>query len=235
MRRAIRLLGTLMTVAGLATLAWALVVWKWQDPFSYVANHVEQRELSSRYEQRERRLLASESPTTRGTRSLVAVKRSLRVDAMRYRQALEPGQPLGRLLVPRMGLNAIVVMGTDREALKKGPGWEPRTWLPGEGRLVYVAGHRTTYGAPFSHIDALRPGDRVTLELPYAAFEYRVTGHRIVAATYLAALRSRGREEIALQACWPRFFASQRYIAYARPVRVMPRGRKAYTPRRAAS
>jgi sortase A len=95
--------------------------------------------------------------------------------------------------------------------------------MPGEGELVYIAGHRTTYGAPFSDIDDLRPGDQVTLELPYATFTYRIARHRIVRADYIQALNSRGREELALQACWPRFFASHRYIAYALPVSVRRR------------
>jgi sortase (surface protein transpeptidase) len=57
--------------------------------------------------------------------------------------------------------------------------------------------------------------------MPYATFTYRVTGRRIVPATFLQALESRGREEIALQACWPRFFASHRIIVYAKPVRAV--------------
>jgi sortase A len=92
--------------------------------------------------------------------------------------------------------------------------------MPGEGHLVYVAGHRTTYSAPFSDIDDLEPGDRIVVELPYGTLEYRVTQHEIVRADELRVLRSRGREVLALQACHPRFFASHRYIVYARPVRV---------------
>ena len=90
--------------------------------------------------------------------------------------------------------------------------------MPGEGELVYVAGHRTTYGAPFSDIDELEPGDAVSLELPYGTVEYRVTRHRIVDDNDLSVLETRGREELVLQACHPRFFASQRYLVYARPV-----------------
>lgn len=63
----------------------------------------------------------------------------------------------------------------------------------------------------------------MTVELPYATFDYAVTGRRIVAASFVQALESRGREELALQACWPRFFASQRIIVYAKPVKVTPR------------
>ncbi|TMK78194.1 MAG: sortase [Actinobacteria bacterium] len=96
--------------------------------------------------------------------------------------------------------------------------------LPGENRLVYIAGHRTTYLAPFSHIDALRKGDTVTIEVPYASFVYSVTGHRVVRADDLSVLRSPRHEVLELQACHPRFFASHRYIAYARLARVEPRG-----------
>jgi sortase A len=104
--------------------------------------------------------------------------------------------------------------------------------MPGEDQLVYIAGHRTTYLAPFSHIDALKTGDKITLELPYASFVYSVTRHVIVPATDLAVLRSTGTELLALQACHPRFFATHRYIVYAKPVKVIPAltGMSPYTP-----
>jgi len=69
----------------------------------------------------------------------------------------------------------------------------------------------------------------VTVELPYATFEYSVTGRRIVPADFLQALESRGREEVALQACWPRFFASQRIIVYAKPVTVTLPGEQPFS------
>ena len=100
--------------------------------------------------------------------------------------------------------------------------------MPGEGQLIYIAGHRTTYLAPFSAIDKLRAGDSVTLEVPYGTFQYRITGHTIVPANDLAVLKSHGHEVVALQACHPRFFASERYIAWAKPVRVIPRTGPAY-------
>jgi sortase A len=122
----------------------------------------------------------------------------------------------------------VMVNGTDRGTLKKGPGRDPRTFMPGQGELVYVAGHRTTYSAPFSNIDDLRRGDRVTVRVPYATFVYRVTGHVVVPANDLDRLRSHGNEVLALQACHPRFFASHRYIVYARPVELIPRGGRSY-------
>jgi sortase A len=131
-------------------------------------------------------------------------------------------------MVPRLKLNAVVVNGTDTSSLRKGPGRDPRSFFPGQGALVYIAGHRTTYAAPFSHIDELVRGDRVTLDVPYGRFVYAVTSHSIVAADDLSVLRSHGHEVIALQACHPRFFATQRYIVWARPVSFTPIGGRTY-------
>ena len=85
-------------------------------------------------------------------------------------------------------------------------------------------GHRTTFGAPFANIDRLRPGDAIVLELPYAVFTYRVTGKRIVDAHDLSVLRPGTRELVVLQACHPRFFATQRILVYAEPTHVPPTG-----------
>jgi sortase A len=124
----------------------------------------------------------------------------------------------------------VFVEGTDDASLRKGPGRDRRTYMPGEGQLVYIAGHRTTYLAPFAHIERLKPGDPVTLDVPYGTFTYRVLKHRIVLANDLSVLRSHGHEVVELQACHPRFFASHRYIAYARLSRVSPRGAPAFRP-----
>ncbi len=126
----------------------------------------------------------------------------------------------------------IFLDGTTESSLERGPGRDLQTFMPGENRLVYIAGHRTTFLAPFSHIDSLKVGDRITLELPYATFTYQVTRHIIVPANDLAVLRPGHTELLALQACHPRFFATHRYIVYARPVKVAPTGKheRPYTP-----
>ena len=160
--------------------------------------------------------------------------REILVEARRFRRKEPQGAAIGRLVVPRLGLNMVLVNGTDAATLRKGPGRDLRTYMPGEGELVYVAGHRTTYLAPFARIDELRPGDRVTLRVPYATFDYKVTGHRIVDSHNLSVLRSHHHEVVALQACHPRFFATHRYIVWAKPVRVTPRHGRPYVPRVAA-
>jgi sortase A len=220
MRRLIRIVGTCLVGAGLLTLAWCVLVWQWQDPFTSIYTHYEQHRLASSYDERFRQFKAVDVAGA----SLAAERKALVSEAAAYRHASKEGQAIGRIKVPRLGLNMILVNGTDHSSLTKGPGRDLRTFMPGQRGLVYVAGHRTTYLAPFSHIDSMRPGDKVTIELPYATFVYRVTGHRIVAASDLSVLRSHGREELVLQACHPRFFATHRYLVYARPVLVTPRG-----------
>ena len=224
MRRFLRILGTLMATAGALMLLWAFLVWQWQDPFTALYTTWKQHQLTSQYEKRVATFAARDLPHV----SLVAERRTIAREAKRYRLSSHRGEAIGRIRIRRMHVNMILVNGTDHDTLKKGPGRDRRTFMPGENRLVYIAGHRTTYLAPFSHIDWLRPSDRVTIEVPYGTFIYSVTGHRIVPADDLSVLRSPLHERLELQACHPRFFASHRYIAYARLVRVEPRGGTPY-------
>jgi sortase A len=240
MRGLVRLTGTLMIVAGIGALAWALLVWRWEDPFTALYTHFKQRELATDYAKR----FEAFRPPAHTTTSLAAERRAVAREARRYRLSSHRGEALGRMRIPRLGLNLILVNGTDHASLKRGPGryagelqdltgvtgTPPADFMPGEGELVYVAGHRTTYLAPFSHIDRLRTGDPVTIELPYATFEYRISVTRVVAASDLAMLKTHGREVLVLQACHPRFFSSHRYLAYARPVRITPRGGTPFAP-----
>jgi sortase A len=231
-RRLTRIAGTALLVAGIAVLAWVIVVWRWQDPFTAVYTHWKQHQLAQSYEKR----FAAYHPVKIGRTqiSVATSRRTIEREAQRYRLHTERGQAIGRILVPRLGLNMVLVNGSDHDSLTKGPGRDRRTYMPGEGQLVYIAGHRTTYLAPFAHIERMRSGDPVTLEVPYGTFRYRVFRHEIVDANDLAVLRSHGRDVVALQACHPRFFATERYIAWARLVRVEPRGGSAFTPRSSA-
>lgn len=207
MRRFARVLGTILILGGLATLVWVIAVWRWEDPFTSLYTSYEQRKLESRLDDRFASF-ASAGDTA--------------ADARRLRRSARIGEGIGRIDVPRLGVDMVLVYGTTPEPLKRGPGLDPRTYFPGEDRLVYIAGHRTTYSAPFAKIDSLRKGDKVRLEMPYGSFTYAVTGSRIVAATDLSVLRSKRFEQVVLQACHPRFFATQRWLAYARLVNASP-------------
>jgi sortase A len=230
MRRALRILGGVMITLGVLTLAWAVLVWRWQDPFTALYTHWKQHQLAGQY----RHLVSVYRPPPAvgkldHTGSLTAEKRAVAVEAAAFRKHTHAGQAIGRIVIGRIGLKMILVDGTDHESLKKGPGRDLRTYMPGQNRLVYIAGHRTTYLAPFSHIDAIRPGDYIRIEMPYATFLYRAFRHAIVPATDLAVLRSPHHELLRLQACHPRFFASQRYLVDARLVSVEPRDGQPYT------
>jgi sortase A len=227
LRRLIRILSTLVLMVGLGALAWAVLTWKWEDPFTGVYTQLEQRKLADSYERR-----AAEFVRQPSTRLAGSARRSIRSQARRYRQASQPGSAIGRITIPRVGLNMVVVNGTDEKTLKRGPGRYLGSFMPGEGQLIYLAGHRTTYSAPFSDIDALRPGDRITLEMPYGTFEYKVARSVIVAPSRTDILRSHGHEVLVLQSCHPRFFATHRYITYAKPVHLRPPHAGAPTPAR---
>jgi sortase A len=129
----------------------------------------------------------------------------------------------------------VVVQGTDHETLKKGPGHYEPSALPGQGHLIYIAGHRTTYSAPFAHINDIEVGDYITLSVPYATFTYRVRRHYVVASTALSVLKDHGSEILRLQACHPRFFATHRYLVDAALVSITPAGGRAYAVRAATS
>ncbi len=119
----------------------------------------------------------------------------------------------------------MVVNGTDSEDLKSGPGVYPETSFPGMPGTTAIAGHRTTYLAPFRNINLLRPGNRILLLMPYAHFTYTVTGQRVVAPTDVPAAVSRvGYSRLVLSACTPLFSAAKRLLVYARLTRTVPVG-----------
>jgi sortase A len=211
-------------------LAWVIVVWQWQDPFTALYTHVQQSRLEHRYE---RRVAAFHPHIVRSEPA--DVPREVAAAALSYDRTLRTGDPVGRLKIGRIGLSMVVVQGTDDATLRKGPGHYEQSAVPGQGHLIYVAGHRTTYLAPFADINDIRIGDYVTFSVPYGTFTYRVRRHYVVPADRLSVLRDHGREVLRLQACHPRFFATHRYIVDAALVAVAPRGAARYTVKAATS
>jgi len=220
MRRIFRLLGSLLVVAGILLSVWAAVVYFWQDPFTAWYTHREQGKLSAAYNREAGQFAVP--PTSTAPR--VYPRAEIGRLARRYAHSLQVGAPVGRLQIKRIGLNMVVVQGTDHESLKKGPGHYAPSGLPGAGQLIYIAGHRTTYLAPFSHIDDIRDGDFIVFRVPYGTFTYRAFRHYVVPSTALSVLQTHGREILRLQACHPRFFATHRYIVDARLVGFRARG-----------
>jgi len=219
-----------MIAAGVLLGAWVVVVWQWQDPFTALYTHYQQAHLSKRYDRR----FATYQPRPLSG-NLAALEQQVASEARAYGRTLQSGDPVGRLRIGRIGLNMVVVQGTDHDTLKKGPGHYAESGLPGEGHLIYVAGHRTTYLAPFAYIDNIRVGDYVTFAVPYGTFTYRVVRHYVVPADALSYLKDHGHELLRLQACHPRFFATHRYLVDAKLVSVAPRSGPTFRPKSASS
>ena len=122
--------------------------------------------------------------------------------------------------MPTLDRRYTMVHGTDTATLRKGPAHFPETPLPGEGGTVAIAGHRTTYGAPFRPLDRFGPGDRLVLTMPYGRFTYSVERTRIVPPDALWVTRRVGYERVVLVACHPLYSAAKRIVVFARLARV---------------
>jgi sortase A len=127
-----------------------------------------------------------------------------------------PGQAYAILHIPDIELNDVVVEGIGTEDLKKGPGHYPKSADPwdDEGRVA-IAGHRTTYGAPFWDLDKVRTGDEIRLETEKGIFTYVVSRTRIVAPTATEVTIPTAHPTLILTTCNPRFSAAERLVVFA--------------------
>jgi LPXTG-site transpeptidase (sortase) family protein len=123
------------------------------------------------------------------------------------------GQPIGKILVPSIGVDVVMIEGTSKGDLKEGPGHWEETPFPGQGGNFVVSGHRTTYGAPFFKLDDVKVGDEITLVLPYAVVRYMVSKTFICLPNEVDTVAQRGREQVSLAACHPIYSARQRIVA----------------------
>lgn len=126
-----------------------------------------------------------------------------------------PGGPVARLLIPRIGLDKVVVEGVEDEFLRTGPGHFPDTPLPGQTGNAAIAGHRTTYGAPFYDLDLLQPGDEIRVRTVLGDATYRVAGTKIVSPDQIDVVGDLGDNRLTLSACHPKYSAAQRIIVWA--------------------
>jgi sortase A len=125
------------------------------------------------------------------------------------------GSPVGLLRIPKISLDKVIVEGTSTNDLRQGPGHYPGTPLPGEQGNAAVAGHRTTYGAPFYNLDRLVPGDPIDVTTVQGRFTYRVTRTLVVSPTDTSVVANTATPELTLTTCNPRFSASQRLVVHA--------------------
>ena len=192
MRAVLRFVASVMIVSGALLITDAVVTLLWQEPVSAVVAQREQGQLK-------RALI---DPPARVIR----------------RQPLK-GDAIGRIEIPAIGVEDYVVEGTDLGNLRKGPGHYPETPLPGEHGTAAIAGHRTTYGAPFRRIDELHRGQEIAVDMPYGRYVYRVERTKIVVPTDLSVLDRVGYDRLVLSACHPLYSAAQRVVVFSKLVR----------------
>jgi len=213
--RLARILSITLITAGLVVLADVAITLAYQEPLSSLYGEIQQSQAADQLAQ-----LESTFPSKADVRATVHVRgerRKVKLLARRFSRKLHSGEAIGRIKAPAMGdLDEVVVQGTDTSSLQKGPGHYPDTPLPGEGGTTAFAGHRTTYLAPFRHIDSLHRGDEVTLEMPYATLVYRISQTKIVDPGDVGIVHKVGYERLVLTACHPLYSAAQRYVAFAR-------------------
>jgi sortase A len=222
LRATLRGFSTVLIVAGALLLADAVTTLVWQEPVSAYFAKQDQDRLASELEDLER-----SAPSGLEERALSVLEdptQKIAFLARAARRRAEPGDAIGRVRIPRLGSSFVVVDGTGVEDLKKGPGLYPQTSYPGVPGTTAIAGHRTTYGAPFRHIDDLRRDDEIVVDMPYGRFTYEVEKQQIVEPTATEVIDRVGYDRLVLSACHPLYSAAQRIIVFARLVKTEPRG-----------
>jgi sortase A len=192
MRAVLRFVASVMMVSGALLITDAAVTLLWQEPVSAFVAERQQAKLED----------ALFDPPARVLR----------------REPLQ-GDAIARIEIPSIDVSEYVVEGTDTGDLRKGPGHYPRTPLPGDPGTTAIAGHRTTYGAPFRNIDDLRRGQRIIVDMPDGRFVYRVERTTIVDDQDVSVLEPVGYRRLMLSACHPLYSAAERVIVFARQVR----------------
>ena len=221
--RVLRALAVALIGLGALALIDAAVTLLWQEPISALYATIRQDDLSGALKQIERA-----PPTPLELRTLASLsdeRNRIAFLAGELEHHTADGGALGRIVIPRVGASYVVVKGTDTEALKSGPGVYSETRFPGIPGTTAIAGHRTTYLAPFRDINLLTPGNRILLYMPYAHFTYTVIGHRVVSPSDVRAVVANVRySRVVLSACTPLFSAAKRLLVYARLTRTVPVG-----------
>jgi sortase A len=222
MRRALRAISTVLIVAGVLMIADAGITLAWQEPVSALLARIEQNKLSGQLDRIEQR---GPTPVQRRVlRALETQRRRIEFLARETRRTAQTGDPIGRIAIPAIGADFVVVQGTDTASLRTGPGHYPSTTFPGLPGTVAIAGHRTTYLAPFRRVDDLKRDDQIVLTMPYGRFTYRVQRTQIVDPDALWVTSNVGYQRLVLSACHPLYSAAQRIIVFARLEQVVARG-----------
>jgi sortase A len=213
-RRLLRGASTVLIVAGVLMLVDAGLTVTWQEPVTALIAKLRQHQLGNDLDE-----LEATRPTPTERRALS----HLRTDRQRVaflarslRRRLEPGEAAGRIRIRKIDASFVIVKGTDPASLRKGPGIYDHTPFPGARGTTGIAGHRTTYLAPFRHIDRLGSGDDIEIDMPYATLHYRVEHRQIVTPNSVWIIRRVAYDRLVLSACHPLYSAAKRIVVFAR-------------------
>jgi len=228
MLRLLRILATALITSGLVVAVDVGLTLAWEEPLSNLYATVQQNQAEDELEELQRAFPeAADFDAVAGAGSLEERVSGL-ADRFDASDRVAAGNAIGEIEIPAIDVNKTIVEGTDTSSLQKGPGHYTRSdneatqrlgdgsAFPGQGETVGIAGHRTTYGAPFNRINELDPGDEITLDMPYATFTYEVQKVEIVEPNEIDVVRNVGYERLVLSACHPLYSAAQRIITFAK-------------------
>lgn len=212
--RAWRALVVLALIVGILVVIDGVVTTVWEEPISALVamhqQHKASKELKVEFAQPE--FAALRKVRSHAWERYRAAERMLNDKSIR-------GHALARLKIPKIGLSTVVIEGTKTGDLVKGPGHYLGTMLPGLPGTFAIAGHRTTFLAPFRNLDKLGHGSRIFVLMPYGRFEYRVTSmYSTTPANVRSIIPRRGHSKLVLTACDPPGSASKRLVVIARPI-----------------
>ena len=226
--RLARAVANALIVIGILCLLDVVVTMLWQEPLTAIYASIQQGELHGALKRLEERApssaLAAQLALVRDEHARIALL------AAQLEASAKSGAAVGEIDIPRIGASFTLVKGTGTEELAEGPGiyWHgeyPQSHFPGSGGITAIAGHRTTFLAPFRHVEELRPGDQIIITMPYARFLYRVRRTRVVTPEDVAAvMHPGGGVRLVLSSCNPPFSAAQRILIDAGLASVTPRG-----------
>jgi sortase A len=221
-RQLLRSLSTALIVSGCLMLLDAGLTLVWQEPVSAVYAKIRQGQLGDDLAKLEQ--AKPDALDLAALQKLATEKQRMAFSARALRAKLKPGDAAGRIKIPRIKANYVVVNGTDAASLRKGPGIYDDVPYPGMPGTTAIAGHRTTYLAPFRKINELKKGDEIEVEMPYGLFTYEVEKTRIVKPTALWVINRVDHDRLVLSACHPLYSAAKRFIVFARLIAAQARG-----------
>jgi sortase A len=203
-----KIIGILLILAGIGVLLYVPSTWLW----SYYL----QRGLAEDFQQ-ERVAAVAVNQDALANLAGAAESEKLMQLAEAFKASLKSQQTIAQIEIPRIGLNDIVVEGTDESSLRRGPGHLEETPLPGMRGNFSVAGDRVLYGAPFLNLDDVEMDDEIFLKTTYGDFSYLVTNKAIIDPDDVSLLQPvPGQELITLITCDPPWDTSHRLVIQGR-------------------